>query len=127
MVIGAIVGIAIVSALVIAAWRSGDETTQAPPAPPVAQDIPAQADLVIRATRGTTQVEVRDRNRFGEERFSGTLTRGRQQRVAFRRQLWLWIQRPEAVDVVFAGSPQRITARRATAFFVTKRGLKPVR
>jgi cytoskeletal protein RodZ len=123
MVIGAIVGIA----LVIAAWRSGDETAQAPPAPPVAQELPAQADLVIRATRGTTQVEVRERNRFGDERFSGTLTRGRQQRVAFRRQLWLWIQRPQSVDVVFAGSPQRITARRPTAFFVTKRGIKPVR
>jgi cytoskeleton protein RodZ len=126
MVIGAIVGIAIVSALVIAAWRSGDETSQAP-RPPVAEDVPAQAELVVRATRGTTELEVRDRNRFGRERWSGTLAAGRQQRFPLRAQMWLWIQRPQSVDVVFAGTPQRITARRATAYLVTKRGLKPIR
>jgi hypothetical protein len=126
MVVGAVVGIAIVAALVIAAWRSGEDTPQTP-TPPVAQELPAQADLVIRATRGATQVEVRDRNRFGDQRFSGTLTKGRRWRLPFRSQLWLWIQRPQAVDVVFAGSPQRITARRPAAFFVTKRGVTPVR
>ena len=108
MVLGAVIGIAIVCALVIAAWRSGDETptrTQ----PSVVSRPPAQADLVIRATRGTSQVEVRDRNRFGRERFSGTLAKGRQQRIALRGQLWLWLQRPQAVQVVFAGTPQRIT------------------
>jgi hypothetical protein len=85
-----------------------------------------QADLVVRATRGTTQLEARDKSRFGRERFSGTLAKGRQQRIALRGQLWLWIQRPQVVQVVFAGSPQRITARRPTAYLVTKRGLKPV-
>jgi cytoskeletal protein RodZ len=125
MVLGAVVGIAIVCALVIAAWKSGDES---PPQtrPPVASRPPAQADLVIRATSGTSQVKVRDRNRFGRERFSGTLAKGRQQRIALRGQLWLWIQRPQAVQVVFAGTPQGINARRPTAFLVTKRGLKPV-
>jgi cytoskeleton protein RodZ len=126
MVVGAIVGIAIVSALVIAAWKSGDESSPQTQPPPVASRPPAQADLVIRATRGTSQVEVRDRNRFGRERFSGTLARGRQQRIALRGQLWLWLQRPQAVQVVFAGTPQRITANRPTAFLVTKRGLQPV-
>jgi cytoskeleton protein RodZ len=125
MVLGAVVGIAVVCALVIAAWRSGDESTPQTP-PPVASRPPAQADLVIRATRGTSQVEVRDRNRFGRERFSGTLARGRQQRIALRGQLWLWLQRPQAVQVVFAGTPQRLTSRRPTAYLVTKRGLKPV-
>jgi hypothetical protein len=86
-----------------------------------------QTDLVVRATRGTTQLEVRERNRFGRERFSGTLAKGRLQRLEFRRQLWLWIQRPQAVEVVFAGSPQRVTARRPTAYLVTKRGLAPIR
>jgi hypothetical protein len=125
MVLGAVVGIAVVCALVIAAWKSGDESTPRTP-PAVASRPPAQADLVIRATRGTSQVEVRDRNRFGRERFSGTLARGRQQRIALRGQLWLWLQRPQAVQVVFAGTPQRITSRRPTAYLVTKRGLKPV-
>jgi hypothetical protein len=126
MVFGAVVGIAIVCALVIAAWKSGDESPSQPRAP-VAVRPPAQADLVVRATRGTSQVEVRDRNRFGRERFSGTLGRGRQQRIALRGQLWLWLQRPQAVEVVFAGTPQQITARRPTAYLVTKRGLTPIR
>ena len=124
MVLGAVVGIAIVSALVFAAWKSGDDAqTQQPP--PAAIRLPAEADLVVRATRGTTQLEIRDNSRFGRERFSGTLTTGRQQRIALRGRLWLWIQRPNAVDVVFAGSPQQITARRPTAYLVTKRGVKP--
>jgi cytoskeletal protein RodZ len=126
MVLGALVGIAVVCGLVIAAWKSGDDPTPQRPTP-AALRPPARADLVISATRGTTQVEVRDRSRFGRERFSGTLSAGRQQRIALRGQLWLWIQRPRAVDVVFAGSPQRIAQRRPTAYLVTKRGVTPVR
>jgi Helix-turn-helix domain len=127
MVFGAVVGIAVVSALVIAAWKSGDDSPS-PSRPSVAETrLPAQADLVVRATRGTSRVEMRQRNRFGRERFSGTLAKGRQQRVVLRGQLWLWVQRPQAVEIVFAGTRQPITARRPTAYLVTKRGLTPVR
>ena len=119
-----VVGIAVVCALVIAAWRSGRRAPRRGRRRRWRSRPPAQADLVIRATRGTSQVEVRDRNRFGRERFSGTLAKGRQQRIALRGQLWLWLQRPQAVQVVFAGTPQRITSRRPTAFLVTKRGLQ---
>jgi cytoskeletal protein RodZ len=125
MILGALVGIAVVCALVIVAWKSGSDAPPDRPAPAVGVRQPSQPALVVNASRATTQLEIREGSRFGRERFSGTLAKGRQQRIALRGRLWLWIQRPRAVDVVFAGTPQRITARRPTAYLVTKRGLKP--
>ena len=124
MVLGAVVGIAVVFALVIAAWKTGDEPASTP-RPTVAR--PAQLDLVVRAVRGSTKLEVRERSRFGDERFLGTVVRGREQRVALRRQLWVWIQRPRVVDVVVAGRRRELTARRPTVYLATARGLSPAR
>jgi hypothetical protein len=71
-VLVALAGIAVVFALVIAAWKSGDDspnrrTSIATP------DLraPAEATLVVRATRGTTRMEVRQASQAGPARLVG--------------------------------------------------------
>jgi hypothetical protein len=103
VILGALIGIAIVFALVIAAWKSGGDA--APRRPLTASEIrpPAAPDLAVRALHGATRMEVRERTRDGKLRWSGTLENGREQHFALKRSLWLYIQRPASVDLVVSG------------------------
>jgi hypothetical protein len=97
-----LIGIAIVFALVIAAWKSGGESTQRDLAPSAIRP-PAAADLVVRALRGQTKMEVRERSQEGKLRWSGTLENGREQTFALKRGLWLYIGHPAAVNLIVSG------------------------
>jgi hypothetical protein len=104
IVLAALVGIAAVFALVIAAWNSGgDSTTRTPAAEPQLR-TPAPLELVVRAVRGSTRMAVHDNDRYGKQRFAGTVENGRTQGpFVVRGKLWLWIQRPGSVDLVVGG------------------------
>jgi Helix-turn-helix domain len=125
VVLGAIVGIAIVFGLVIAAWKSGDDPTPAQTTPALRPVAPP--DLIVRAMRGTTQLQVRQGSQLGQERFLGTLANGDQQRFVLTGRLWVWIQRPHVVQLIVAGRPKTLEARRARAYLVTSRGAAPTR
>ena len=121
VVLGALVGIAIVFALVIAAWRSSEDSQpQRTPSPGVLRPV-EEADAIVRAVRGATRMEVRDGSRLGKLRFSGTLENGRQQRFALRGPLWVYLQRPAAVDLVVAGRAVDVPAR---TVLVTENGAR---
>ncbi len=125
VVLGAIVGIAIVFGLVIAAWKSGEDGNPQRTTPslrPIAQ--PA---LVVRAMRGSTQLEVRQGSELGQQRFFGTLANGDEKRFVLSRRLWLRIQRPRAVELVVAGRTKTLQARRPRSYVVTVRGVDVTR
>jgi hypothetical protein len=105
IVVAALVGIASVFALVIAAWNSGDETRRPEAvAPSGVVRAPAPLELVVRAVRGSTRMAIHDGGRYGKQRFAGTLENGRTQGpFTVNGRLWLWIQRPGAVDLVVGG------------------------
>jgi hypothetical protein len=111
VVLGALIGIAIVFALVIAAWKSGGDSTQRRPLAPSAIRPAAAPDLVVRALRGSSGMEVHERSRDGRLRWSGTLENGREQHFALRRALWLYIQRPASVDLIVSGRKVAIPGR----------------
>ena len=104
VVLAALVGIALVFALVIAAWKSGDDSgdrkTQV-----ASPDLraPAERTLVVRGTRGASRMEVRRGSQRGDLVFSGTIGNGREQSFKLNGRLWMYIQRPRAVDLVVAG------------------------
>jgi hypothetical protein len=102
VILGALIGIAIVFALVIAAWKSGGDSTQRDLAPSAIRP-PAAPVLVVRALRGQTKMEVRERSQAGKLRWSGTLENGREQTFALKRGLWLYIGHPARVNVVVSG------------------------
>ncbi len=110
VVLAALVGIAVLFALVIAAWKSGGEPTQTPVAQPGLR-TPATSTLVVSASRGATRMEVRRGSQEGSLVFSGTVENGRQQSFELDGRLWLWLQRPAFVDFEVAGRAMRPPAR----------------
>ncbi len=112
VVVVALAGIAVVFALVIAAWKSGDDSPngRAQIASPALR-APAEATLVVRATRGTTRMEVRRASQQGPLVWSGTVGLGREQSFKLKGKLWMYVQRPRAVDLVVAGRTARAPAR----------------
>jgi cytoskeletal protein RodZ len=112
VVLVALAGIAVVFALVIAAWKSGDDSPNRR-TPVAAPDLrsPAEATLVVRATRGATRMEVRRATQQGQLVWSGTVGHGREQSFKLKGKLWMYVQRPLAVDLVVAGRTARAPAR----------------
>jgi cytoskeleton protein RodZ len=120
VVVLALAAIAIVTALVIAAWRFGGPSAQGvhgltnatgnPPAP-------AQTTVVaIEALRGASFVTVRYRRATGRPLFSGTLERGDVQSFP-QRMLWLSITSPKNVVVMVYG--KRISVPKGGDFQLT--------
>ena len=125
VVLGALVGIGIVAALVIAAWKSGEpEPTRTAPAAAATRE-PAEPVLVIRASRGDTRLIVRQGTELGRQLFDGTLERGRDQEFVVGERLWVWIQRPRVVDLSVNGSRQaRQMSIVPKAIYVSLRGIR---
>ena len=116
----ALLAIAIVTALVIAAWRFGGPSGE--PVPGLAQqpaDLPSTAHaptrLVVRAIGGSSWMEVRKRSSAGELEYSGTLERGRSKSFTGTR-FQLALAKPGNVTVRVNG--KRIDLPRGTVFVV---------
>jgi hypothetical protein len=111
LVVLTLFAIAVVTALVIAAWRFGG------PDEPHVQGVGAATNpttvaskpagqvitLGVRATRGSSFVEVRAGSPSAVPLYAGTLERGRSQRFA-RKALYLSVSKPRNVVVTINGS-----------------------
>jgi hypothetical protein len=110
VVLLALAAIAIVTALVIAAWRFGGPSgekvqglSDAGGTPTVAVSrVSTTSSLVVRAVKGASYLEVRRNSRAGKPVFQGTLARGDVQRFT-QRHLWLRITTPRNVVVLVHG------------------------
>ncbi len=119
----ALVAIAIATALVIAAWKFGGPESPSVPGLATQGSNSAQttratgnARLIVRATAGTSWMEVRATSRAGKLIYSGTLERG--QRKSFEgRSLQLALAEPDNVVVRVNGS--RVDLPAGTTFVVT--------
>jgi hypothetical protein len=120
----ALAGIAVVTALVIAAWRFGGPDDEKVPGLATQQQVPTAVargrfQLALRATRGDSWMEVRSGSAAGLLLYSGTLEQG-QRKTFDGRRLHLALAKPANVSVrvdgqVAAlpdGSTFTITARR---------------
>lgn len=126
----ALFGIAVVTALVIAAWRfGGPEGENVPGLKVEGQQTTApttaargHVTLVVRATQGSSWMEVRAGSSSGRLLYSGTLEQG--QRKEFEAQrLQLALAEPQNVLVRRNGN--RIDLPDGTAFVVTSRRIVP--
>ena len=131
MAVLALLGIAVLTALVIAAWRFGgpeNEPVHGLPAqgqtPATAPSRPAagRVNLVVRAVRGGSWMEVRSGSVSGRLLYSGTLERGQQKPFQGRR-LQLALAEPENVVVRVNGN--RVELPAGTAFVVSARRIVP--
>jgi Helix-turn-helix domain/RodZ C-terminal domain len=119
----ALVAIAIATALVIAAWRFGGPESEKVPGldgqgAETAQTTRAsgKAQLIVRATDGSSWMEVRAASRAGKLLYNGTLEQG--QRKTFEgRSLQLTLAEPDNVVVRVNGN--RVDLPAGTTFVVT--------
>jgi hypothetical protein len=121
VVVLALAAIAVVTALVIAAWRFGgpsgqnvhglSNTPSGSPKPHVQTSV-----VAIRAVRGASFVTVRYRRSTGRPLFTGTLERGDLQTFP-QRMLWVSITSPANVAVTVYG--KRITIPKSGDFQLT--------
>lgn len=123
--VAALLGIAVVTALVIAAWRFGG--TDNPSVPGLAGQTPTgtagaaqkhgRITLVVRALAGSSWMEVRSGSASGHLLFSGTLELGQRSPTFTGRRLQLTLARPRNVTVNVDGRRKELPA--GTAFVVT--------
>ena len=111
VVLVTLVGIAVVFGLVIAAWKSGDDTPNTAPIADAGLRTPTENLLVVRGTRGSSRMEVRRNSQEGALVFSGTIRNGREVPFRIGKKLWLYVQRPAAVDLVVNGRATRPPGR----------------
>jgi hypothetical protein len=125
----ALLGIAVVTALVIAAWRfGGPENERIPNLPqgqnPAAQSASTQgrARLVVRANGGSSWMQVREGSASGKLLYTGTLEKGQKKEFAARK-LQLVLAQPENVLVRLNGTRKNLPD--GTAFTVTAQRIVP--
>jgi helix-turn-helix protein len=102
----ALVGIAVVTALVIAAWRFGGSER---PSLPLSKATTAperplrSAVLLVRAKAADTLLIVRQGSETGKQLWNGTLSAARAQRFSTSRGLWVYLGSPENVEMRLHG------------------------
>ena len=97
-------GIAVVTALVFAAWRFGGSSSNVPPSTTQQKQHHAATakQLVLRGLAGGTYVEVRRGSRSGEIVLQGTVGAGEMDRFPGSR-FYLLVRRPAGLRVTLAG------------------------
>ena len=130
MAVGALLAIAILTALVIAAWRFGGPEEQPVPGLGTQGAATAQVgqsggrvNLVVRARDGASWMEVRQGSIAGRLLYSGTLERGQRKTFTGRRSLQLALAVPDNVTVRVNGNREELPA--GTSFVVTARRIAP--
>jgi cytoskeletal protein RodZ len=122
----ALVGIAVVTALVIAAWRfgGGSEKPVLPATPgSVAAQAPTRAHVVVAAVHGSSYVEVHLRSALGVPVFGGTLQRGERQSFSAKR-IWLRLRHPAALRVTVNGKAVKLPRHGPAVLVATKHGAR---
>jgi cytoskeletal protein RodZ len=131
-----LLGIAVVTALVIAAWKfgggngntilptvTGSTATSAGSATHAAGPPPL---LLVRGLRRSSLLQVRARSATGRPLFAGTLERGDVQRFEGPKRLWIEIDTPENVRVIVGGRTIRLRHGRPLTAIVSGRRLLPL-
>jgi hypothetical protein len=98
-----LIGIAVVTALVIAAWRFGGSGHEKLPLSPPAKVHARRGGLLVRAVKGDTLLLVRMGSDTGKQVYQGTLTKGTAQRFGTRKGLWVYLGSPENVRLKLNG------------------------
>jgi cytoskeleton protein RodZ len=100
-----LIGIAVVTALVIAAWRfGGSGHEKLPLSSPAKVHVHARTGgLLVRAVKGDTLLIVRTGSDSGKQVYQGTLIKGTLQRFGTKKGLWVYLGSPENVRLRLNG------------------------
>lgn len=114
VVIVTLVAIAVITALVIAAWKFGGSSGTAtipnlgpPAATSTATTTPGTTVVVLQGVRGSSALQVRAGSLTGRLLFQGTLEQGRSQRFV-ARSVWIFAASPEHLRLIVNGKTRRL-------------------
>jgi len=127
VVLVALGAIAILTVVIISAWKASDSNS-----PPVAAKPPAAvkhhapaALLTLTAERGSTHVAARVGSSSGDVAYDGTIQKG-DAPVALRgRRLWLQIDSPENLRIQVRGKLVHVRGLKPRVIIVTPTGWRP--
>lgn len=122
-----LLGIAALTALVIAAWRYGGSGHQSLPLDNPATTAAARppGGLVVRAVGGNTLLLVRSGSESGHQVWNGTLTKGSMQRFGTGKRLWVYIGSPENVRMRLNGRGVVVGGSKPRSLMVTSGDIVP--
>jgi helix-turn-helix protein/uncharacterized protein DUF4115 len=122
----ALIGIAVVTALVIAAWRYGGGGTESLPLSHPSGSAPARVGgLYVKAVKGNTLLIVRARSEAGKQRWNGTLSKGDALRFNATRGLWIYLGSPENVKMSLNGRAVVVGGSKPRSLIVTSGNIVP--
>jgi helix-turn-helix protein/uncharacterized protein DUF4115 len=122
----ALLGIAIVTALVIAAWRYGGSGKQnLPLSNPASKPVRVTPGLVIRAVGGNSLLAVHAGSEAGAQLWNGTLTPGDTQRFDSRHGLWIYLGSPENVRMTLNGRSVVVGGSKPRSLIVSSGDIAP--
>lgn len=126
IVLFALVGIAVVTALVFAAWRYGGDAKQnLPLSTPAVTPAVKQAGLLVHAKGGNTLLIIRAGSESGKQVWNGTLTSGDTQRFDAQHGLWVYIGSPENVQMKLNGRSVLVGGAKPRSLIVTSGDIVP--
>jgi cytoskeletal protein RodZ len=122
-----LLGIAIVTALVIAAWRFGSSGHQNLPLSTPATEAPAKkaSGLWVKAVGGNSLLTVRSGDESGRAVWSGTLLSGSRQIFGTGKRLWIYIGSPENVRMRLNGRAVVVGGSKPRSLIVTSGNIVP--
>jgi hypothetical protein len=121
IVLFALLGIAVVTALVIVAWKYGGSESGAPAVvtPGTTTAAPAlPPELRLTGVGRGTYVEVRRASPTGAVLLQGTVPHGKVEVVTGKR-FWMYVRRPRGVKVTLGGKPVALPAGKNLRVIVT--------
>jgi hypothetical protein len=118
VVLIALAVIAVLTALVIVAWKFGGGDAAAPTVPQQTAPARVVSELQLKGVGPGTYVEVRRDSARGVVLLQATVAGGTVERVNGSR-FWLYVKRPSALVVRLAGKPVALPARRNLKVVVT--------
>jgi cytoskeletal protein RodZ len=127
LLLAALVGIALVTALVIAAWKSGSPPRQRiltpPPAKAHTPSPNAPASITLRGLRTGALVLIRKRSATGKVLFNAGLSAGETKHFTTKR-LWINTGTPENLRITVNGKRVTLPGGAPQVFVVTSRGIR---
>ena len=127
LLLAALVGIALVTALVIAAWKSGSPPAQRiltpPPAKAKTPAANAPASITLRGLRTGALVLIRKSSATGKVLFNAGLSAGQTKHFTTKK-LWINTGTPENLRITVNGKRVTLPGGAPQVFVVTSRGIK---
>jgi cytoskeletal protein RodZ len=131
VVLIALGAIAILTVVVIGAWKSGGKPStpaaipQTKPKASAKPSVPRSGVLlVISAPRGNSLLEVHARNATGPLRYQGTILRSQTPLKFWARQVWVNVGTPENLRFTVNGKPVYVPGGSPRVLMVTRAGVR---